>query len=215
MSKLPIRNVIIRDKEGNYFRICSFANPTDHSGEYYIKLLFPDIRDIPLIGDTTNKQKKVIKRELMADGVQEFTYHYQSGVAHYKADSSLYVDQIRKLPNLDKSNALHLIYYSIFTLALFKRIDDKSISDEDILIKNNYNGMPRTFEFTISSDPDVRITNIGPHQLLSVTTYPLTENGIFMTICVLEHKKKDPRYIVQLHRDDDPTGFLKKPNLRN
>lgn len=213
MSKLPIRNVIVRNTKGDYFRVCSFANLVDRSNEYYIKLLFPDIRDIPLIGDTTNEKLKVVKRELMADGVQEFTYHYHSGVAHYKANNALYVDQAKKLPSLKNSKALHLIHYVIYTLAIFKPVEEKSITEKDILIKDPYNGMPRTFEFTISSDPDVRMTNIGPHSLISINTFSLTEPGVYMTICDLEHKTLDTRYIIQLHRDNDPLGFLKKPDL--
>lgn len=73
--------------------------------------------------------------------------------------------------------------------------------------------MPRNIEFTLSNDPDVRMTNIGKAKMLTVDTFPLEEPDVYMTVVdnVRRERSDNPILITQLYRASDPTRFLKKP----
>ena len=84
MNRLEKIRIFLTDVYGNYYRIASIANPKDHKGEYYLKMMFPDIKGIPLISGRHEKGGDIKRLNLEPGGVQEFTYHYRSGISHFK-----------------------------------------------------------------------------------------------------------------------------------
>lgn len=215
MAKLSIRRVFIRDFDGLYFEICGISNPKDHFGEHYVKIVFPKFEYTKLIAQERDDEFKPTSYDEFKTRVQDFTYHYNGGVAHYKTTLPGYMDQIRKLPTLHSSNALDLLTYTIFTLIPMHPVDKTKVNTTDFVLEYPFNEMPRDIQITMSADPDVKITNIGPSKLLNHTTFPLDEPNVYMTLCdyVRRERNDNPILVTQLYRASDPTRFLKKPKM--
>lgn len=85
MSKLAIKRIFIRDLNGKYYKICGISNPKDHFREYYVKILFPTFEHTSWIGQERDANFNPTSYEEYKTDIEEFTYHYNGGVAHYKA----------------------------------------------------------------------------------------------------------------------------------
>lgn len=158
MSKLRTNKIFLKDQAGNYYRICSVANPKDYTGEYYLKIMFPDIKDIPLITGEHDEKGVVGKIGRLPKGLQEFSYHYRSGVSHFK-DSSGRVDRETNKPTLFSFPALHLVRFIVRSLALFGVKNGSEITGGDLVLPGVFDGRPRGFEFVISRLLGWSVTN--------------------------------------------------------
>lgn len=110
--------------------------------------MFPDIKGIPLITGHHNKGDVTAGTGLF-NGVQEFTYHYRSGVSHFKDDVGK-VDSKKSMPTLIDNPALHLIRYTIRSLDIFKMQSPSKVSANDFVLPNPFDGIARAFEFAVS-----------------------------------------------------------------
>jgi hypothetical protein len=213
MNKLSIRRVFIKYLYGLYFEVCGITNPKDRFGEYYLKIVFPKYDYTKLIAQERDKNFKPTTYEELKTRVEDFTYHYNGGVAHYKTTLPGHMDQIHKLPTLQTSKGLNLITYTIFTLTPMKPYDLTKIHPTDLVLKYPFNDTPRDIQILLSNDSDVKITNVGSAKLLSYITFPLDEAHVYMTIVdnVRTELNTNPTIVTQLYRATDPTEFLRKP----
>ena len=179
--KLKKIRIFLKDDKNKYYRICSISNQKDYTGEYYLKIMFPDIKGIPLI--TGHHNKGVVKLgEGLIDGIQEFTYHYRSGISHFKNFNG-HIDTKRNMPTLFDHQALHLLRYIIRSLTIFEIQDNSKISSTDFVLPISFGLDPRGFEFAIS-----RI--VGPWSIVneqgqdSITTYkiPLEDQNVSLHV---------------------------------
>jgi hypothetical protein len=155
MKDTEFKRILLKDSFGDYYRICGAANTKDSKGEWYIKLVFPGIRNIPMIIAENDDSFNIVKENLILNGIQEFSYHYQVGLAHYKSAPRAFVDQEKSLPTLNDSPALHLIRYIIHTPLTFEMRDKTEIAKDDFVIPHEFNGRARSLEIFISKDFDV------------------------------------------------------------
>lgn len=149
MNRLRTLRIFLKDEANNYYRIFNIANPKDKKGEYYLKIMFPDIKNIRLLTGS-NTDKGIFKQQKpLENGVQEFTYHYRSGVSHFK-DAEGHIDQKKNLPTLIIYPALHLVRFIIRQLEPFKIKDSSKITEDDFVLPIKFDGRPRGFELAIS-----------------------------------------------------------------
>lgn len=149
ISKLNLKRVFLRDDKGNLYRIFAIANNKDHKGESYIKIIIPDIKDVPLITGKHNKGGIVTDLDRLNGGISEFSYHYRSGVSHLK-DSKIHIDQKRGIATLHEHQALHLVRFIIRSLDTFKIQKESKITENDFVLPIAFDGKPRGFELAIS-----------------------------------------------------------------
>lgn len=210
MNKLKVQRVLIKDNKGNFYRICNISNPKDRYGEYYVKLIFPEFRGVPLLGETNDKYGGVLHVEFVPDGIQEFTYHYKSGVSHFKSSSDEYSDQKKNLPKLGDFKGLHLLRFTIFSLDYFEYYPSNKICRGDLVLKHKFNGLPRVFEMALFADPRIIHINVSKDRSLANYDWEIDEKGVYFSISDMEYKKnpKDNKYVTKLFRYDDPVLFL-------
>ena len=177
MSQLDKIRIFIQDDKGNYYRICNVSNSLDSRGESYVKLMFPDIKGIPLSAGLHNKGN-VTPTTGHPNGIHEFTYHYRSGISHFK-DGIDKVDQKRNIPTLLNNAALHLLRFTIRTLDIFEVQDVSKVGSKDFVLPNPFDGNARALEFAVSriSGPWTVINDQGKEP---VNTYkiPLTDPNV-------------------------------------
>ncbi|MCX6726736.1 MAG: hypothetical protein NTY75_02855 [Candidatus Shapirobacteria bacterium] len=216
-NKLDIKRVLIVDEFGNYFRICGMSNPIDYKGEYYVKVVLPDFKGIPLLAEINGRKGEVVGESRMESDVQEFSYHYKSGVSHFKRSSDNYIDQKTNLPKLSDFNVLHLFRYTIFSLYGFKQFPRSKITDNDLILKDKFVGLPRMLDIAITADPDIHYINVSEHKPLNNYQWDMAEKGVYFSIGDLEFvsiPKKQNR-LTELFRYDDPTEYFRGPKSHN
>lgn len=149
MNKLKTLRIFLEDGADNYYRIFNIANPKDKKGEYYLKIMFPDITNIRLLTGSNADDGIFKKQKPLENGIQDFTYHYRSGVSHFK-DAEGHIDQKKGLPTLITYPALHLVRFVVRQLEPFKIKDKSKIAKDDFILPIKFDGRPRGFEFAIS-----------------------------------------------------------------
>jgi len=175
------RRIYIQDKEGNFYRLCIFSNWQDKYGEFYLKIMFPDLVNVSLI--TGYHDKGIVELgEKLPNGIVEFTYHYRSGVSHFK-DLIGEVNRKRNLPTLIEFPALFLLRFVIRSTSAFKIKKSPKLNNNDFLIPGHFDGTARGLEFVISrvSGPWNVINEAGK---APVHTYkiPLEDTNAFFHI---------------------------------
>jgi len=205
LSKLDLKRIFLKDSIGNYFRLFSISNPNDKKGEYYIKAIFSNLRNVPLIG-LTNIDEKITKQELMLNGIQEFSFHYNAGVSHYKDNSTSFIDRQCSLPTLKDFPALHLFRYVIYDISQFSPYDKTKISKNDFILPREFNGMARGFEVFISTKQKVREI-ASPEENVIPYKINLSDKQINLFIAdgFWQRKSDIPNTYTEIFRYDNPT----------
>ncbi len=181
MSKFKKTRIFLKDDKGKYYRVCSVYNQKDSRGEYYIKIMFPDIKGIPLIAGHHNKGLTRVESRLNPD-IQEFSYHYRSGVSHFK-NAKDKIDSKRNMPTLHKFPALHLLRYTIRSLIPFEVQDPSKITADDFVLPIIFNGDPRGFEFAISKiKGGWNVINEQGNDPISTYKIPLEDTNVSLHI---------------------------------
>ncbi len=181
MSKLNKIRIFIRDKEGCYYRLCSVSNHKDKYGEYYLKIMFPDIGRIPLVTGHINKGKVLPSAPL--NGITEFSYHYHSGIRHFKNTDGKYIDQKKKIGTLFQYPALHLLRFIIRSKSAFKPLQKSNVGKNDFVLPIELTGEPRGIEFAISRiTGSWNVINIQNNQKVEDYKIPLKEQNVFLHI---------------------------------
>lgn len=179
------KNIFLKDCYGNYFRICHILNKKDKYGQYFLKISFPDTRKLPLTEMDHDKNHNVTKEKFFANKVQEFTYHYESGVSHYKNTEAKYFDQKGLVTKITDFPALRLLEYSIYKTDLFYFRDKKSVSSNDFVIPYFFDGKARRLDIVISADPDVRMFADPPAEYIDLYRIDIDDPraNIFISDC--------------------------------
>lgn len=125
---LELQRLLIKDDQNNLFRIFQFGTGIDKpQGEPYIKICFPYFKSARLY--KVDKPKKIndnffAKLDYEEVKIDEFTYHYQSGVSHLKS-SNKPIKQLRNLPKIKAVKAIHLLTMYIFDLSPVPKFEKK------------------------------------------------------------------------------------------
>ncbi len=217
MNKLVFKRFFIKDTVGNYYRIFNVANPTDSRGEFYLKIVFPDIRGIPVITGVHDKDG-IVSQFNLEKGVHEFSYHYRSGVSHLK-DESGKVDSKRNLPTLHDFPSLHLVRFVIRTLDIFELQINPTITPEDFILPITFDGKARGFEFAISRvSGEWKVTNSQGIDPVYTYKIPLNDPNVYFHISDSVWNR-DPiaqgKPLFEIFRYDNPTDnfeFTPKEN---
>lgn len=206
LKKLRLQRIFLKDSEGNHFRICSFANTRDKAGEFYIKLLFPDTRNIPLLTETYGKDLSVKDREILLSGVQEFSYHYYGGVAHFKDNPESPVDRKTGLPTILDYPALHLLRYEVYSVFPFEPHNSSEVADGFVL-PLIFDDKPRAFEFVVSTESNIDVVNTENADHQKLYKFNLDDSGVnlFITDGFWLAKPSRPDVLTNIFRYDDPT----------
>jgi hypothetical protein len=209
MSKLNLQKLFLKDNNGRYFRICSFSNPKDKQGEYYLKMIFHDIGNLPMIGSFRDKDNNITGQEFMPGGIHEFTYHYWAGVSHYKNSSEGYVDSAKNLPTIKSFPAVHLLRCTVYDLKDFSPFNKNEISTNDLVVKRAYNGRPRGFEFFVSKDPEVIVKNEWTKGSVDLYKIDLEDKDVYFFIADGVWLR-NPMGLsgMEIFRYDDPTRIF-------
>jgi hypothetical protein len=171
MSKLKVRKVWLKDSDGNTHRIFNVANPRDSKGEFYIKIMFPDLAKQAVIGAHHDSDDNITHFDNEMSNFQEFTYHYLAGVSHYKNQRDR-IDVKRQLPTLKNFPIAHVLRLTLYDLEAFKPHSRFETGQDDLVIRSPFNKrLPRAFGIIVSADPDVRmfssndVAHIATHRM--------------------------------------------------
>jgi hypothetical protein len=213
-NKLKKTRIFLKDNDGNHYRICSVSNPKDHKGEHYLKIMFPDIKGVPLLTGIHNRGT-VTPGERLAGGVQEFSYHYRSGISHFK-DSNDRIDSKKNRPTLITNPALHLLRYIIRSETIFKIQAASKITQNDFILPIPFNGTPRGFEFAISKVAGPwNVINDQGKDPISTYKFPLDDPNVSFHISDAIWRRpplvKNPTLFEIFTHDDPVRVFTFKP----
>ena len=179
MPRLTIKRIFIKNQSGELFRVFGVANPKDSKNEFYIKLIFPyfgkkSVTEVihDADGDTTEGG--------YLNGLQEFSYHYESGISHYKNHEDT-LDQSRTVPTLTFTQPLHLLRLTIFDL---KPIDvyEADANNEDIILDHEFTDVPRAFDIFIAKDFRIATMADDNAQILKLYSFFISDPSVKMFI---------------------------------
>ena len=212
MSKQNHKRVYLKDEKGNYYRIFGIMNEKDSRGEYYVKLVFPDVLKIPLVTGKHNKDGVITEINSLPNGVLEFSYHYRSGISHLKDDSNIHIDQKRDIADLHKNPALHLVRLVIRSLDLFKIQNKHVVDDNSFIIPNAFDGKPRGFELAISRiSGEWNVINTQGEEPVSTYKIGLNDLNVYFHIadCVwTRNPMVNKPTAFEIFRYDNPTNNI-------
>ncbi|MFA5830009.1 MAG: hypothetical protein WC843_06000 [Candidatus Gracilibacteria bacterium] len=137
---LELQRLLIKDNQNNLFRILQFGPGLDEKNEPYVKICFPYFDNTRLYKmDQPGKVKDNLLSEFTPEyiSINEFTYHYESGVSHFKFNNS-HTKQNKKLPTIKSKVPLHLLTIYIFDLNSVPKFT-KKIGKLDFALPNAFN----------------------------------------------------------------------------
>jgi hypothetical protein len=176
--------------------------------------MFPDIKDFPLMA-SYHKNKKVSLGEILYKGLQEFTYHYISGISHYK-DSNSRIDSKRDMPTLSMNPTLHLLRYVIRSVSIFKSHDVSDVGPDDFIIPGTFNSQSRGFEFFITRTTNkFNVINEQGDDEVKIHKIPLADLGV--SLCILDGIWRTPpmkfmNTYFEIYTHDDPVSVVSSRN---
>jgi hypothetical protein len=162
----PQFNKLFISDDTNVFRLLGFEVMQDSHGEHYLKVVFPDLRSSAIHfqqvrtgppGDLPLGQVD----ESPLQGITEFTYHYQSGVSHYKAGSTTVLEK-RNLPSFQDDQPIHILRLTVFDLEAFSPYT-KQRSDKDFIAATPFDGHGRVFGlYALKRPGEVTVNEMDP-----------------------------------------------------
>lgn len=206
MSKPKIKRVWLKGPKGEFYRIFSVANPVDHKGEYYLKIMFPDLSQRTMLGANHDAEGDITHYDESTNKFQEFTYHYLGGVSHYK-NSKKRIDHKRQLPTLRDFPVAHVLRLTIFRLTPFIPRSPSAMGADDIVIQSVFDPrFPRLFEIIVTAASDIR--PLAKDGVLLVRTYKLgleDKNAcVIISEAVTFRPSIWPTSPYEIYRYDDP-----------
>jgi len=214
MNRLQIRRVIIKDLGGNYYRICNICNPIDKYKEPYLKIMFPDLKYDMFIETSNDAELNITGRKLVSKRINEFSYHYINGISHYKSSSKEYYDQGKNLPKLKEKILINILRISIHSISGLKPFNKIKVTNKDLVLNNIFDGNSRCLEFQLSSDPDIRIINVGPTKQLAIYEWKLDQSETYL--CLSDDVYlviPDGISLIDIFKYNDPSIVLNMPKF--
>jgi hypothetical protein len=217
MNKMDFKRIFLKDEHNQYYRIFSIANEKDHKGEYYVKIIFPDIKNIPLITSKNDDEGTITETDFIIEGVSEFSYHYRAGISHFK-NSLKRIDQKRNAPTLFDNPALRLFRFVLYSLKSFNIQDVTKITEKDFVLPIVFDGKARGFELVISKIlGKLNATNIQGKDPVHTYKIILEDKNVSFHIadCLWNRPpsvKGTPLF--EIFRYDDPANNISVNNLK-
>jgi hypothetical protein len=181
MSKMVFKKIFIKDINGFYYHILSVANPKDSWGEFYLKVAFPGAKGLQITSADSNEEGMIGNFDVTS-GITEFTYHYRSGISHFKNKND-YVDPKRNIPTLNKDFALQLFRYTIFLLDVYKPENNPIIINKDFVLPINFDKKARGLELAISRVKGPwKVTNTQGDEPVSTYILELEDPNVFFVL---------------------------------
>lgn len=199
IGKSKSANILLKDDKGNLYRIFKIFHDKDKYGENYFKVMIPDLIGKQL---NTHKTSKYIKPPdlkkffnskvvLNTDELHEYTYHYESGVAHFKNNQGKRPYQLKNLPKLQENKFLNFIRFVIHDLTKFK-IYKKPITKKDLVLKLQLNGFGRLLNLYLLEDVNVKIIN-DDERVALIGSYKINVEGTKKYIVIQEFCYAQPQ----------------------
>jgi hypothetical protein len=152
----------------------------DNHGEPYLKVIVPS-----LVSSSTSilkldhyihpiEQENLFSKlgECQLKQIHELTYHYVSGVAHFKNTENEHIGQSKNGPKLS-NNKYILISRLVFNNLEKAKIYEKIVQEDSIVLELPFNHLGRLFEIYITS-VNLRIENSQIEKLPLLATYKIT-----------------------------------------
>ena len=210
MAKYKKTNILIKDEQGVLYRLLSLGNWKDARGEYYIKMMFPDLKDTPLETAEHNKRGDITKMDFMFGGIQEFSFHYRAGVSHFK-DANSYIDSAKSKKSFVKFPAAFLLRFIIYRLDPFAIVSNSEITNDDFILPKTFDGRPRGLEFAISNTLQWAVQDENG-KVVDTYKIPLEDKPIILAISDDIWTKPPVTNgfsAFEIFRYDDPTSSLR------
>lgn len=215
-KKLRSTRLLLKDENGNLYKLCRIADENDKHGEPYFKLMFVAFQK----GATLTR--KIGMREIdgrtmslpdtqqpIACKVESLTYHYIAGVKHLKTVDGKYLSEHRDFPKLQEADRPVLICR--YTLDKFDGHTESSqgAREEDVVIDNVK--IPCILEFFLSyrENPDEDHKFIDhldgeSHHLVSSI-----DERTAITVTVMHYADPHPTLSAGLFYNEDPFAWEK------
>lgn len=185
-------NFLVKSDERIY-RLFSIMHEVDSHGEPYLKVIVPS-----LISTSTSileldhyihpiEQESLIANlgDYQVEQIHELTYHYVSGVTHFKNTDNEHIGQSKDGPKLTNNKYL-LISRLVFNNLEKAEIYEKTVQKDSIVLELPFNHLGRLFEIYITS-VNLRIENSQIEKLPLLATYKITITGSEEVIIVNEY----------------------------
>lgn len=162
-----LQRILLRDKQWNLFRICSFWLWLDKKNEEYIKFSFPDLKWTPLFFndiESNDPEERLIN---------EYSFHINWGISHFKSSNQ---KRFYRQENQSNTNfVIHLFAYTIYDLNHFK-VFTKTIEKNDYILENSFDpNKGKVFEFHLTKiEEKIKIPNIVYNDLERKMYHPFT-----------------------------------------
>ncbi|MFA6392120.1 MAG: hypothetical protein WCW66_05245 [Patescibacteria group bacterium] len=208
---IKIDRLLIKDDQNNLFKIFNILSESDKHKEPYVKICFPknkfggalyDVDKSSEIIDNYYKQFKRLNIELI-----EFTYHYISGVSHFKSKNG-HILQIKKLPGIKSKIPINILKIIIFDLDSLHTFNNQIIPGY-FIIPNKFNlKQGRIIDIYINQkeDPNIEVGNKEGINYFDKYEFIDNEYGIRITLTDQEFKNKPANNGITFHRPLNPTA---------
>jgi hypothetical protein len=197
---------ILIKKDNNYYRLFTVIHHFDNHKEPYIKISVPDIQKKQLIIKDVKKYVSPIDQDNLLKDVKgdvinslhELSYHYQTGIIHFKNIYDRHLYQMKDIPILHNEKFLlvtRLVFNDLSIISEYK----KKITSNDIILQLPFNNLCRLFEIYLHEDINVRLEN-DKTELTRIGGYKLNIQGSNTHILIEEYcysqKKFKPKNIM-------------------
>ncbi|GEM_PF-6273793 len=199
MKNPQVVNVILKDEKENLYRIFKISHERDKYGENYFKVMVPDLIGKQIITRKTSTYIKPPDLEkllgnvinLGAEEFHEYTYHYESGVAHFKNSHGQYLHQMKNLPKLQENRFLNFIRFVIHDLGRFN-IYKKQITEKDLILELPLNDFGRIINLYLLEDVNIKLIN-DDERVGLIGSYKINVKGTKRYVIVQEFCYSQPQ----------------------
>lgn len=143
VEKSQYQRILIENSDGICYRLCNFFHHSDKYGELYIKFLFPDLREFPMV----KKDLKNPTIQKFKNGLGEISFHYIANISTFKNKRARL--DTRGIPSISDKGYLPLFTLTIFQLSAFKEFDINKRTTNDLTV-SRWDNRVRSLTFYLS-----------------------------------------------------------------
>lgn len=209
---------IIKNQEGELFRLLGFTIMFDKFHEPFLKVVFPDFKNgscvaMPEKSDGSKTIQEVYRDGFFAKkepGLCEFTYHFVNGVSHFKSKNQHKL-QIKNQLRLADAQPIHILTLFLFDLSQFKKYQPSKIkAGRDYTLERPFNDNGMVFDLYLSkidSQPKVKSTHDA--KVLDHHLFAEESAGLKLTICEAFFAQKPKEAVgASIFRRHDPATAI-------
>ncbi|HLD92148.1 MAG TPA: hypothetical protein VI795_01990 [Patescibacteria group bacterium] len=226
MSNIQTVNLFLKNEKGDLYRIYKISHGNDKYGENYFKVMVPDLIGRKIYTHKTSKYIKPpdlkaffsSKRELNIDLFHEYTYHYESGVAHFKNNRGNHLYQIKNLPVLHENKFLNFIRFIIHDLSRFKVYKGR-VTENDLVLELPLNNLGRLINLYLLENVNIKIVN-DDERVSLIGSYKINVEGtskylIVQEFCYVQPQLKEDRIGFSLFVFNDTAIKLQSKEIKS